>query len=457
MLFWLSVAAFNALLVIGAPLNNTCTTPSVRSEWRELNSTQQHDYIQAVVCMMNKPSIYTDNRTQSRHADFGWLHFQMMNTVHQSASFLPWHRVFLHAYEVSLKTECNYKGFLPFWDWTVDSQAPERAPVWGDKAFGTDGDPSTDTHCLIDGPFVNYTITVPETVCISRTISQLTTYSSYYSPESVHQIISSSHNFSEFSTSLEFGPHAVVHVGVGGSMSEVIISAHDPIFYLHHANVDRIWSLWQKRYPKLANTYFGQLPDGKNVNVTDSLELLSVSNTLKDPTVSMSLSTTGSTPFCYVYSNSVRPNQSPSKSSRQLMPRSPISFKSTVQMIIAAKRIASAVDKYAYGIEQGITPKTSDRDDRKRLRCPPRIGESMSQQLKMSPEQKVENHHREDMNCAFIHFVNSNATQYQSPVSLEFTGPSMGYHSVSESEFEEEYQFVQKLHDIFGDAFKQAV
>jgi hypothetical protein len=42
-------------------------------------------------------------------------------------------------------------------------------------------------------------------------------------------------------------PHAAVHVSMGGWMGSVPTAAQDPIFYLHHANIDRWWNLWLKQ------------------------------------------------------------------------------------------------------------------------------------------------------------------------------------------------------------------
>jgi tyrosinase len=39
-------------------------------------------------------------------------------------------------------------------------------------------------------------------------------------------------------------PHSSVHVDVGGWMGVVETAAQDPIFYLHHCNIDRLWNLW---------------------------------------------------------------------------------------------------------------------------------------------------------------------------------------------------------------------
>jgi len=43
---------------------------------------------------------------------------------------------------------------------------------------------------------------------------------------------------------LETTPHDTVHVDIGGWMGSINLSARDPIFYLHHANIDRLWKRW---------------------------------------------------------------------------------------------------------------------------------------------------------------------------------------------------------------------
>src|SRR5262249_55065661 len=45
---------------------------------------------------------------------------------------------------------------------------------------------------------------------------------------------------------LESQPHDVIHVAVGGSgwMSDPDMAARDPIFWLHHCNIDRLWTHW---------------------------------------------------------------------------------------------------------------------------------------------------------------------------------------------------------------------
>jgi tyrosinase len=50
--------------------------------------------------------------------------------------------------------------------------------------------------------------------------------------------------FQDFSTALE-QVHDQVHVWVGGAMGQVPTAGYDPIFYSHHAMIDRLWYLWQ--------------------------------------------------------------------------------------------------------------------------------------------------------------------------------------------------------------------
>jgi hypothetical protein len=63
------------------------------------------------------------------------------------------------------------------------------------------------------------------------------------SPELLAELMNVN-EFKSFTMELESVPHGAVHVGVGGDMA-VMTSPNDPVFFLHHAMVDKIWNDWQ--------------------------------------------------------------------------------------------------------------------------------------------------------------------------------------------------------------------
>jgi tyrosinase len=83
-----------------------------------------------------------------------------------------------------------------------------------------------------------------------------------------------------FCMRLDFGLHGNVHVLVGNSqnMGSVPWAASDPIFWLHHANIDRLWASWNKaglQNPHLSQTFSFADKSGKQItgNIADFLEI----------------------------------------------------------------------------------------------------------------------------------------------------------------------------------------
>ena len=46
---------------------------------------------------------------------------------------------------------------------------------------------------------------------------------------------------------MEGNPHGSAHTSFGGSISSIGTAAKDPLFFLLHCNVDRLWALWQRQ------------------------------------------------------------------------------------------------------------------------------------------------------------------------------------------------------------------
>ncbi|KAF9553546.1 tyrosinase [Agrocybe pediades] len=257
-----------------------CQNPLQRREWRTLSTDEKQDYIEAVQCFQSKPAINpTIKASKSRFDEFQSYHISIADSVHFVGQFLPWHRLFLKYYEEALRNECEYSGAHPYWDWTLDSGSDEdflNSPIWDpETGFGGNGVPGTYTlppygndsrirpdefvGCVQDGPFADYTLSLgPGKLvtnhCLVRGFNS--TAARIYLTASQVANTTSQISFEEFRIQLEGGSqtldrklHDSGHTSVGGDMSNFYSSPGDPIFYLHHANLDRIWWFWQNLKP----------------------------------------------------------------------------------------------------------------------------------------------------------------------------------------------------------------
>jgi tyrosinase len=46
---------------------------------------------------------------------------------------------------------------------------------------------------------------------------------------------------------MEGNPHGSAHTSFGGSIASIGTAARDPLFFLLHCNVDRLWAKWQRQ------------------------------------------------------------------------------------------------------------------------------------------------------------------------------------------------------------------
>jgi len=76
------------------------------------------------------------------------------------------------------------------------------------------------------------------------------------SVDEIASIISRQKQYDGFRLKLEAVPHGPVHVNIGGDMG-VMYSPNDPVFFLHHSKIDKIWWDWQKVYG-FGKSYGGQ-------------------------------------------------------------------------------------------------------------------------------------------------------------------------------------------------------
>lgn len=151
---------------------------------------------------------------------------------HGNYFFWSWHRMYLYWFErIIRKMAADPCWTLPYWNYTSvservlpppfrDSTSPlylaDRGPGWN---AGSASFPAGDVQ-------YSAALTLP--------------------------------NFTSGSSSIEQSPHNNVHVDIGGLMGVIDTAAQDPIFFLHHSNIDRLWDIWLAQTPG-AGFPFGDL------------------------------------------------------------------------------------------------------------------------------------------------------------------------------------------------------
>jgi len=158
--------------------------------------------------------------------------------IHFSWQFFVWHRAYLYFHERILGRlvgDMNLR--LPYWSW--ENTSHRHLP----PAYATPADASN--------PLWNGT----------RAMSATDSLPDEDVGHDVMEAALTAGTFGEFGGTAtdngipEMAPHGSVHVDVGGSgdMGAFSTAARDPVFFAHHANIDKMWSDWNKSSSAHAN------------------------------------------------------------------------------------------------------------------------------------------------------------------------------------------------------------
>jgi tyrosinase len=203
---------------------------------------------------------------------------------HGQLDFLPWHRLYLHFFEQVVEHLVGEPFALPYWNYLDpnlrDMPLPFRAQLDTDGSenplFYPDRNPLTrdpndpsvpaDEKPLIRDQDLQWAVAAQETFFERGDVFGLTR---------------------GFSTQIEEAPHNPVHGRIGIvveqqgqlvplGMATPALAARDPIFWLHHANIDRLWEWWRTQtdpprdpdYIWSIEPYRFASPDGRAVGLT---------------------------------------------------------------------------------------------------------------------------------------------------------------------------------------------
>lgn len=213
----------------------------------------------------------------SRYGDYPMTHMNAMMGgnawAHGNSSFLPWHRELLYQFEKDLQA-IDSSVMLPYWDWTREQSSADSGFPFQHNFIGVDGtDAESDRVKRESGAPSPYPYPFdPEVWPIEMKDSSA--WPDFLTrafgergdapnlPENDTAVTGTSTTFRSAIGTADYlllrsrseSLHNLVHRWVGGSMLGMT-SPNDPVFFLHHAQIDRMWSLWQGKNPGGVNYY----------------------------------------------------------------------------------------------------------------------------------------------------------------------------------------------------------
>ena len=280
-----------------------------------LNDAERTEFVDTLLRMKRIPSQF--DPALNAYDYFVDLHVQAFNGhtgAHMAPGFLPWHREFLHRFELEMRRASgNPRITLPYWDWTEPSSVRS---IFTDNFLGGDGDPKQQ-YFVVSGAFrkgswamaasyddtddefddvvdpdtplfqsglqrrfdQNGNVRLPLAAHVDNMLNVWRPYD--VAPYDMRSDINRSmRNYLEGWWPKGSSMHNAVHVWMGGQM-QTASSPNDPAFFLHHTNIDRLWSQWQARYGN--DTYpregshndqeklfkFGAITAAETFNLTD--------------------------------------------------------------------------------------------------------------------------------------------------------------------------------------------
>ncbi|KAI5779941.1 hypothetical protein DFH27DRAFT_364301 [Peziza echinospora] len=328
---------------------------TIRREWGSLSTSERKAYIDAVLCLQAKPSKSDPVKVpgaRSRYDDFVAVHVNQTLSIHGTANFLSWHRYYTWSYEQALRNECGYKGAQPYWNWAKSASNPEASPVFDGSATSMSGNgeyiagrndtlvgggaiklpPGNGGGCVKSGPFKDMVVNLGPVIastlpgvnknplanglgynprCLRRDISNYSS-SRWSRTIDIAELILSNPTISKFQTRMQgdfangfLGVHSAGHFTIAGDPGgDLYVSPGDPAFFLHHAQIDRVWWIWQNldirnRINVIGDTItINNKPPSRDGSLDDTINLGVIAPT---DVKLRTLMNTMDGPFCYIY------------------------------------------------------------------------------------------------------------------------------------------------------------
>src|SRR6266498_1094389 len=243
-----------------------------RKNVKNLTGDEKKRFVNAFLALKSQDSVIHPG-AQSRYDDFVDTHMKAMMAAvgwaHQDSVFFPWHRELLYQFEKLLQS-VDPTVTIPYWDWTRHQNSAASGFPFKHDFIGVDGDDGDSDRVKRDSaappvdathPYIYpfdpqlWTIVVDDgdgLIFFQRQFGERGDAPNLPGNDSVvtgvsstfRQAIGSADYLTLRSRSEDI--HNLVHRWVGGNMLRMT-SPNDCVFFMHHAAIDRMWSIWQKK------------------------------------------------------------------------------------------------------------------------------------------------------------------------------------------------------------------
>ena len=161
------------------------------------------------------------------------LSWEAQNRIHATRAqhgnyrFLPWHRLQVaHLERIVGRLTGHTRFAMPYWDWQMDRYLPSWVVDPASPLYERQRDPGVDRLDFNKARYAR-----------SGEVARV-----------------ADDDFTAFcgrpgaAGRVEAYGHNLIHMLVGGYMSSTATAARDPVFWLHHCNIDRVWATWHGKF-----------------------------------------------------------------------------------------------------------------------------------------------------------------------------------------------------------------
>ena len=218
-----------------APLLATFSlTVRVRKDAEELTTAERDAFLIAVAAL-NTPGHNLFQTYRDIHKS------GTLNEAHSFDGFLPWHRAYLLDLERELQ-KINPDVALPYWRW--DKPAPQ---LFSADYLGAPDPESGFAAFSSANPLRLWSI--DGTLGIDRTplfaVATSGAHNAVGPPRPDTTVTNFAGTYGQLRPPFEGNPHGRAHVCFDGDINSPPTAPRDPLFFLLHCNVDRLWAMWQ--------------------------------------------------------------------------------------------------------------------------------------------------------------------------------------------------------------------